>query len=289
MELRDVNENRVQPIDDNNNNYKKKTSHKELFEEFYSGVTLHGFRFLFQGHWSRKLVWFVITSAVFLFSIYLFSDLYLEHQTTTESRTHFETEMKFPTITFCPLSTLSKKKLDNLPTDSIRNWFTNEDPTRNLTKTKDNETLKFLENLETTRVDNLIDFYSVYHVGYEDLTETDILKKSFSIDRACTFYDRTCNISMFTKKEWRGRLCFQFNALQNGQKQAFVKGTLDYFSGLQLYFDFGDVKETSDLNGMLVMVTRYGDSDDMKPVNKYIDVRPGEYTIIKLKEKQVSL
>ena len=252
---------------------RKKTNHKDLFEEFYSGVTFHGFRFLFQGHWSRKLVWFVITSGVFLFSTYLFNDLlneYLEHHTKTGSATHFESEMKFPTITFCPLSTLSKKKFDNLPTED---WYM--------------ETFKFLEKMENTGVDNLIDFYSVYHVSFEDLTETDILKEPF-IESACVFYDRACNISMFTKKVWRGWLCFQFNALQDGRKQASVKDAQDYFSGLQVHFDFGGIESNWHLNGMLVIVTGYGDSDDMKPSNRHILLRPGEYSIVKLKEKRVS-
>ena len=253
---------------------RKKTNYKILFEEFYSGVTLHGFRFLFQGHWSRKLVWIVITTGVFLLSTFLFNDLldeYLDHHTTTGSAKHFESEMKFPTITFCPLSTLSKKRFDNLPN---KDWYM--------------ETFKFLEKMEITGVDNLIDFYSVYHVSFEDLTETDILKKPF-IKKACEFYDRACNISMFTKKVWRGWLCFQFNGLQDGRKQASVKDAQDYFSGLQVHFDLGGIKSNWHLNGMLVIVTKYGDSDDMKSSNRYILLSPGEYSIVKLKEKRVSL
>jgi len=48
-----------------------KLTTSQLFQEFYSGVTLHGFRFLFEGKdLVRKLIWFVITTSVFVFAVY---------------------------------------------------------------------------------------------------------------------------------------------------------------------------------------------------------------------------
>ena len=65
-------------------------THRELFEEFYSGVTLHGFRFLFEGKWIRRLIWFTICSCVFAFSFYLAYDLMSDYWnlTTSTGRRH---------------------------------------------------------------------------------------------------------------------------------------------------------------------------------------------------------
>ena len=260
----------------------------ELFEDFYSGVTLHGFRFLFQGHWSRRLVWFVITTGVFVFSTYLSSDLlmkYFKREAKTELKRIYVPQLYFPTITFCPLNTLSEEKLKHLPVNLSRDWFIEDvmedEPT-------DIERLQFAEYLETNGVNNLIDFYSVYHVLYEDLV-TDILHHFFTDDRICNFYGCPCNASIFTKRVWENNLCFQFNALQEGVQKFYVKKTFDYFSGLELYFDFKNIKTDSFLNGMIVMVTNYGDINDMKPSNRYMTIRSGEYTMLKLTEKRVSL
>ena len=79
---------------------------RELFEEFYSGVTLHGFRFLFEGNPVRRIVWLFITTGVFAFSIYLFYGLFkdfLQQKTITSlSKQFLDGEVVFPTVIVCP-------------------------------------------------------------------------------------------------------------------------------------------------------------------------------------------
>ena len=261
-----------------------KVDNNDFFEDFYSGVTLHGFRFLFQGHRSRRLVWFVITSGVFLFSIYLFSGLllkYFKREAQTELKKIYVQQLNFPTITFCPINALSKEKLQRLTFNLSKDWSIED----LIKEERTDETLKRLEFLEYNGIDSLIEFYSMFQIHYEDL-KTDIL---YHLYRVCNFHEFPCNPSMFTKRVWKNRLCFQFNALQEGEQQLHIKKTFDYFSGLALFFDFKNVKINTFLNGMILLVTSYGDIDDTKPSNKYITIRPGEFTVLKLTEKRVSL
>ena len=87
---------------------------KELFEEFYSGVTLHGFRFLFEGHSFRRVLWLFITTSVFAFSIFLFYELvkdFHQRKTITLTKKRFqEDDIVFPTVTVCPNNRFSKLK-----------------------------------------------------------------------------------------------------------------------------------------------------------------------------------
>ena len=287
MQLNEISKNSLSNHANNDEKIAPSSKHtKELFKDFYSGVTLHGFCFLFQGHWSRRLVWIVITSGVFLFSIYLFYGLlnkYLERQTTTESTLSFEPKLSFPTITFCPFNALSQKKLEKLPFNYSQDYFSEE--FRGDFPKNNSEKIKFLDNLEAFGVNSLIDFHSLYQLRYEDVSNKDIIHNYGE----CTFYNQPCNQSMFSEKIWGLRwLCFQFNALQEGIEQLYAKNEHGYFNGLQLFFDIENISPVFHLSGVLVAVTKYGDSDDVRPKNMYISIRPGQFSVIKLTERRVS-
>ena len=83
----EVNNNIYTNNNDNNNNNNNKNhiailsnpkAIKELFSDFLSGLTLHGFRFLFEGSRLRRFIWFCITTSVFSFSIILFHGLFTD-------------------------------------------------------------------------------------------------------------------------------------------------------------------------------------------------------------------
>ena len=268
---------------------------EELLQEFYSNVTLHGFRFLFEGHWFRKLIWFIIISGVFAFSCYSFIDLleqYLRHATQTQTKKVFkENFFEFPTITFCPLSTMSKKKLEKLPFNYTLDWFTDTEKAAR----KTNASKKFFSDLNGIGVDNLIDFYSLFHVGFEDLISSDVIDQFQVYSNA--FYGQSLYWDLpnsFKKKLWKNipgfspLLCFQFNSLSKEIERLSANNTNNYFDGLFVFFDLGGIDFDYNFSGMIVMVTDYGDNDDVKPSNTYISVSPGENTFIKLTERQVS-
>ena len=99
-----------------------------LFKDFRENVTMHGFRFLFEGSLLRRFIWFLITSTITAFVVILFYNLlfdYLEHKTVTNYDIEYVDRLDFPTVSICPLNTVSNRKLQNLrgnlTTGDIRN------------------------------------------------------------------------------------------------------------------------------------------------------------------------
>ena len=94
----------------------KEEKRKQLVSDFSSGVTLHGFRFLFEGHPIQRLIWFTLTSASFLYSFYLFQGLvgdFLTRKTIISKSRVRKDPLDFPTIRFCMMNRLSKTKMRN--------------------------------------------------------------------------------------------------------------------------------------------------------------------------------
>ena len=91
---------------------------KQLFDEFNSGLTLHGFRFLFEGSPLRRLLWFFITTTVFTFSVILFNGLFTDfllRKTMVSSNTEFlPTFLDFPSIMVCPNNQFNTRKIEKL-------------------------------------------------------------------------------------------------------------------------------------------------------------------------------
>ena len=85
-----------------------KEERKRLFHEFSEGVTVHGFRFMFdQHHWCRRLLWVAINTTIFCFSFVLFYGIVLDFiasktVTTVEKGLLQLHEIEFPTVTVCP-------------------------------------------------------------------------------------------------------------------------------------------------------------------------------------------
>ena len=158
---------------------------EELFEAFYSGVTLHGFRFLFEGPFSRRVVWLFITTGVFAFSIYLFIGLVLDfHQGKTITLTEknfLEGEIVFPTVTVCPNNGFSKNKI-------IINKPINFSATTDLSyKLHYFEWLgssyekEILEDLEKRGVEDFMEYARLYRIDMKDMINSEVILISFLI------------------------------------------------------------------------------------------------------------
>lgn len=107
---------------------------KERFDTFCSDVTLHGFRYLFEGTPLRRLGWLLVCASMFTISVLLFYNLvedFYDRKTVTSNFVVIHPELNFPTITVCPLAPRSKSKLQRLSnrtaisTDDYLKFFQN--------------------------------------------------------------------------------------------------------------------------------------------------------------------
>ena len=189
---------------DSHHQQKPLKTHKELVKEFYSGITLHGFHFLFEGGNFRRLIWFLICSAVFTFSVFLFQDLlsdYLEHKTHTSiSSTPVTKDIDFPTIVICPFDkSVSSGKLKDYPVNisitdfvALKNHLLNGDGDINQTRS-------FVEELVKHGIDTKEKFINSYDLPFQDVSDTEVLKYLMP-DGSCSFYGQPCNETWFATR-----------------------------------------------------------------------------------------
>ena len=153
---------------------------KELFEEFYSGVTLHGFRFLFEGHSFRRILWLFITTSVFAFSILLFYELVKDfHQRKTITLTtkkFLEDDIVFPTVTVCPNNGFSKSKTENNPFNISKNDFhaAIDDFEWNTNSTEETTRPIILEELEKRNVTSFMEYLRLTRIDKKDMLESKV-------------------------------------------------------------------------------------------------------------------
>jgi len=274
----------------------KTEAKSKLFEEFYSSVTLHGFRFLFKGkNLVRRFIWFIITSSVFAFSLYLFAGLladFLERKTNMANvKVYKEQQMDFPTITICPLNTQSKKKLQNLNGSYTKDEFLDqilqlqysEGP--NLTQSQKD----FFADVREAGISSHTEFLKSFKLTYDDMVETE-LALDYLGDDVCYFYNKYCYFDDFKTVIWRDTdLCMQFNPYVPGKKSLKAPKTQDYYKGFSVNLDLGDTSffQNNYLHGVLVMFNKYGSSHLLFPATKYVTITPGQFMFIKLTEHEV--
>ncbi|XP_066916576.1 acid-sensing ion channel 3-like [Clytia hemisphaerica] len=272
----------------------------ELVEEFYSGVTLHGFRFLFEGRWIRRLIWFIICFAVFGFSIYLTYGLFsefLDRKTSVAiSRSYTEQALDFPSVSICPLNVQSKAKMKNLSIDyTIDEFIIMKDkllfghdlnPELNITVDQ------FVNDLEAAGVNNLLDFMKMYQLDFDEIASTDVLAEYLVGGSVCSIYGQDCEDSMFTERIWRHKRCLQFNSFMPGGEPFTARKESDYFTGFQLELDLGGTEyyqSPSAHNGVLLIIENYGNVDDYVPINEIVTVMPGTQMYVKLTENEITM
>ena len=272
-----------------------KQKRKELLDEFASGVTLHGFRFLFEGKSKvRRILWFLLTSGIFIFSFFLFRRIvndFIGFKLVTSLMSKYEIldQVKFPTLTICPLSSVSGSKLSK-SLEKLNVTF---------------ETLQLVEkygfnhnksNLNQSTIDafksyniSAQDIYKLYTLNYTEMTSGDIIQ---NFERpACLFYDKICTSDDFKLvKTWYGTSkCFQFNYYKEG-KGALRPKSMSALEGLNLLMDLqceDSYLSPFNLEGIAITVTPYGGPTKTFDSSKYIIIKPGEMAVIKLKVKKV--
>uniref|UniRef100_A0A7M5V5Y4 Uncharacterized protein n=2 Tax=Clytia hemisphaerica TaxID=252671 RepID=A0A7M5V5Y4_9CNID len=267
-----------------------------LFKDFCQNVTMHGFRFLFEGSFLRRFIWFLITSTITAFVVVLFYNLlfdYLEHKTVTVNDFEDVATLQFPTVSICPLNTISNRKLQelkgNLTTDEIKYFIDG------VIKNKTNSTVykKVMSIINKEGINTYMELLNAYMNSYEDFADTKLIRTIFdkggekqNQSISCDFYERPCNKSDFVIVEYLPKmLCFDFNTYQKGNPGLTIRSN-GYFNGFSLTFDLSDIKKISVLDGFYLEMTSYGNTFGMNTDNEIISVNPGWETAVKITQTE---
>ena len=266
---------------------------KELFNEFYNNVTLHGFRFLFNDkNILRRLVWLLLTSSVFAFSTFLFQEIvadFFGYKLVTSLTNEYEKpeQIQFPTVTICPFSTVSKSKLNK----SITRLNITYETLREIEKYGfGNLSQSTIEQLQTSNITES-DVYQLYQWNYTELTSGEIVDSFGS--SPCIFYEKNCLSSDFkVTNSWYGLTnCFQFNYYKEG-KSALNPTTFSAIQGLNILMDLkseDSLESNYGLEGASIIISPFSSPTKTFDRSKLVVVKPGEMAFVKLKVKKVSL
>lgn len=269
----------------------------KLFEDFVSGVTLHGFRFMFDDkHCVRRFIWFILISSLFSCSVYLFHGIvrdYAQFKTVTvmTKEHNLAKEIEFPTITVCPFNSKSETKLRetlkflNLPGDFI-NMMDGMEPSDIFF---DPQMGPLIEQLvkSNTSVSTLM---TLYELNYNDWTSGNIV--STISNPPCQFFGNVCTEQDFKRaRTWHSKNdCLQFNGFNKttGARKPILysEGT----QGLNLVLDLHNDDEFSplvNLQGAIVTFSSYGYPYKVLERTKAINLHPGQMTFLKLSTKKV--
>ena len=231
---------------------------KKLFQEFCGSVTLHGFRFIFEEKHIRRIIWLLITTGIFLLSIILFFEIlqdFLEYKTVTTYKTEYVTrDIRFPTVTICPLNGKSIIKLNktikkfNLTHDE---FIQNIDKlTVNKVNFTDPNVKQMFQKLKKGNLTTYKDLLASYQLTYKDMVHDNHLMPAFEVP-PCKFYDRECTMDDFSiVRAWFVEsLCLQFNPFKGAGKSK-RPTPLSYLDGLQVFLDLNEEEEFGTIHNL---------------------------------------
>lgn len=273
-----------------------KQKRKDLFNEFSNGVTLHGFRFLFEGKSKfRRLLWFILTSVVFIFSFFLFHQMVIDFfgfklVTSLTSKYEIFDEIKFPTVTLCPFSTVSGNKLSK-SLEKFNVTFETLELIKKygFTHNKSNLSQSTIDHFKSQNI-TAHDIHKLYELNYTEMTSSE--KIDSFMRPACLFYDGICTENDFKlTSTWYGAAeCLQFNYYIEG-KDALIPKSMVALEGLNLIMDLqseDSFQSPFGIEGIAVTISSYSSPTKTFDSTKYIMVKPGDLSSIKLKVRKVS-
>ena len=270
---------------------------EKLFHEFASGVTLHGFRFMFDDkHLIRRVIWFVLLSSVFALSIILFYEIvvdYVQFKTVTvvTKENNLAEVIGFPTITVCPFNSKSETKLKHTlaflnMTDGFIDMM---DGLEAKDIFSDSRMKPLIVQLLKSNM-NMNKLMALYEFNYYDWTSGEIV--STISNPPCQFFGNACTEKDFKKvRTWHTKNdCIQFNGF-NKTKGA-IKPLLnsEESRGLKLVMDLHNDDEFSpnlNLQGAIVTFSSYGYPYKVIQRTKAVNLSPGQMTFMKLTTKKV--
>ncbi|XP_066927258.1 acid-sensing ion channel 2-like [Clytia hemisphaerica] len=273
---------------------------KKLFQEFCGSVTLHGFRFIFEEKHIRRFIWLLITTGIFLLSIILFFEIlqdFLEYKTVTTYKTEYVTQdIKFPTVTICPLNGKSISKLNK----TIKDFnLTHDEFIRNIDKLTVNKVNftdpKVEEIFQKLRKGNFTtykDLLTSYQLTFKDMVEENHIMPALEVP-PCKFYGRQCTKDDFAiVRTWfLESLCIQFNPYK-GVGKSERPTPLSYLDGFQLFLDLNEEEEfgtVHNLHGVVVLIKSYGNPHQVLGDNEMVAISPGQYHFFKLSTRKFKL
>ena len=169
---------------------------KEHVTDLIDNSSLHGINYIFdQRHPVRRVIWFVITVAAFIYSMLKVYESTLNHFSypfNTARMRQYVDEIEFPAVSFCNINDMRMSVLNGTKVD-----------TAILTSSPGNVTAEEYRNVTRNAAHDI---------------------KEMLVD--CQFNGRQCGTNNFTVFNWKqGDRCFTFNSGKHGQPVLKVKGT----------------------------------------------------------------
>lgn len=269
---------------------------KLLLEDFVGGVTLHGFRFLFEGSVFRRFLWFLITFGTFIFSAVLSFAIvkdFLEFKTVTFTTTNYEVPtIYFPTITICPINYVSRKKIRNLPGNITATDFFHvfiQSSSGNGLNSSDPITNRTLETLYKRNVTSARKISELFQFDMSDIFNSTILSHLYK--HTCIYDDTPCtlkNFKMITSSTYT--FCWQFNSYTGDMKDALTAGKNKLASGLLLTLNLHteeSVFARLPYEGVVLRISNYGDPYHLTEYMENLALPVGSFSAINLSTRKV--
>lgn len=272
---------------------------KVFLTEFASNVTLHGFRYLFEQKGIRRLIWFIITTGCFSFSIVLFYSIlkdFLTYKTTTATTTDYDRrKINFPTITLCPINYVSMKKLKSISNSISPKEFMS---TFSLLRKEEfdqshpnvSELLAFLKQNNISTVKEMT---RLYELELPEMVDDEIVQKISGGAHYCYFERQPCTTENFTTvSTWSASLCSQFNGYSENRKVPLEVQSKGLNSGFSMTLNLHTEESIfSDypFEGIILSVQSFGTPHQMPEYSKNIVLPTGSLSLIDISTKKASL
>ena len=287
----------------------KRERREERFQTFCSDVTLHGFRYLFEGSAVRRCGWVLICLLSFVVSFLLFYNLvedYLDRKTITSNFVRLQKDLlDFPTITVCPLTSRSASKLHklsktlNVSMNDYLNFYQN--------LTTDQASQELFSNPKVIRIMNKLKqnnmttpsqiLFNHHFCGNNTIQNSPLSKTLEHGNQGCTFFQgKPCPVERIKCSEVAPQsVCFKFNWYDINKPSVKSPMSLRYYDGFQMHLDLSDTFNWEEdtltkslLHGVVITIEPYG-----KPYKRFdtnlprFELTPGTFHVFKMQEKRV--
>ena len=273
------------------------TKREKLFHEFATGVTLHGFRYIFdEQHVLRRIIWFLLLVSTATLSIVLFYGIFMDYiqfktVTTMNKQYNLTNEIAFPTTTLCPYNSKSESKLR-----TFLKYFNMPSNTIDIMRDKsfldvfDHPDLRpFYQKLLDSNL-TIKDMAVSLEWNYHDMTFGEVV--STMANPPCKFYGKPCNGNDFKSvRTWHSdNDCLQFNAFNASTEALKPMNQATISRGLKLVLDLHTEDEFNpslNMQGAIITFSSYGYPYKILERTKSINLQPGQMTFLKLTTKKV--
>ena len=283
----------------------KSRAREEQFQAFRDSVTLHGFRYLFEGSSIRRFSWFVIWLSAFTMSGALSYSLIKDYNTNKVVTSNYyypdPEPLNFPTVTVCPIHSRSTSKLLKLQKElniSIDDYLyfyrhLTHYPMPNMFS--DAKTVQIMKKLKENNISTHSEILFNHHFCSNHSQQNSKIQNLLSGQLSCSFFKKPCPMeSLKCVSVLPESVCLQFN-FYDSNKPSLKNQNHFLLDGLQMHFDLSDTfywekdyPTKKNIVGALVYFAEYGKVSSIDMLRYYV-LKPGGYHILKVQKKKVKV